>query len=121
VCWRHHQGHEGRVVGGAIVRWCSKQDVLRWTHRLLKRAHPWPHQDGVGLGIVEGGPRQGVDARVVVVRAVVLTLPLPLAFAAIVGGGSRRGGAIEGHDGSCCSGRGGSYCYRGCPPPKGVE
>jgi hypothetical protein len=63
---------------------------------LLQRTHPWPHQDGAGPRIVEGGPRRG--AAVVVagaVRAVVLAFFLPLAltlaFATIIGGGSRRG------------------------------
>jgi hypothetical protein len=69
-------------------------------HRLLRRAHPWPHRDGADSGIIEGGPRRGVAGPAVVAgaaRAVVLafSLPLPLAltlaFAAVVGGGGRRG------------------------------
>jgi hypothetical protein len=57
---------------------------------LLRRTHPWPHRDGAGPGII-GGPRQGAPA--VVAGAIVLAFPflLPLVFAAIVGGGGRRG------------------------------
>jgi hypothetical protein len=64
---------------------------------LLQRTHPWPHQDGVGPGIVEGGPHRGAPVVVVVVvaEAVVLAFSLPfaltLAFAAVVGVGGRRG------------------------------
>jgi hypothetical protein len=64
---------------------------------LLRRTHPWPHQDDAGLGIVEGGPRQGASVVVaaVVAGVVVLVFSLPLAlslaFAAIVGVGDRRG------------------------------
>jgi hypothetical protein len=66
----------------------------------LRRTHPWPHQDGVGQGIVEGGPRWGAPAVVAVVvagatGAIVLTFPFSLAlthaFAAVVGVGRIRG------------------------------
>jgi hypothetical protein len=74
---------------------------MRWTCRLLLRRMPsWPHRDGAGPEIVEGGPRRG--APVVVVRAVeavvlafplaiALALTLTLAFAVIVGIGGRTG------------------------------
>jgi hypothetical protein len=71
--------------------------VLRWMRRLLLwRTHPWPHRDGIGPAIVEGGPCRGVLAVVVgAARVVVLTFPLSfaltLAFATIVEVGSRRG------------------------------
>jgi hypothetical protein len=67
--------------------------VLRWTRRLLQRMHPWPHRDGVGPGIVEGGPRRGAPAVVaaVVARAIVLSFPLPLALTIVVGVGARKG------------------------------
>jgi hypothetical protein len=66
----------------------------------LRRTHPWPHRDGAGLGIIDGGPRWGAPAAVVIVvartvRAIVpvfpLLLALTLAFATVVGGGGRRG------------------------------
>jgi hypothetical protein len=98
VWWRHRQGSEGRVTRGAIVCRCSKQGVLWWLRRLLRRAHPWPHRDGAGTRIVEGGPRRGVAALVVVagaVRVIVLACPLPLALHPCLchpfGGGGRRG------------------------------
>jgi hypothetical protein len=96
--------------------WWMRQLLL-----LLQRTHPWPHQDGAGPGIVEGGPHRGAPAVVVAVvtgairvivlafslplplavvvarstEAIVLAFPLPLplslAFAAIVGVRNRRG------------------------------
>jgi hypothetical protein len=76
--------------------------VLRWTRQLLlQRTHPWPHRDGAGPGIVEGGPSWGTPTIVVAVvagatGAIVLALPLPLpltlAFAAVVGVGEGGGG-----------------------------
>jgi hypothetical protein len=102
--------------------------MLWWTHRLLRRVHPWPYRDGVGLGIVEVGPRRGVVAPIVVagvigaiVLAFSLPLPLTLTFAAIGGGGAGGGGAIGGHGGSCCGGHVGSSCCGGRPPSRGVE
>jgi hypothetical protein len=73
--------------------------------QLLRRAHPWPHRDSVGPGIV-GGPRRGVAAPVVVVGAtgaVVLAFrfPFTIVFTAIVGGWARGGGAAGGHVDSC--------------------
>jgi hypothetical protein len=67
--------------------------VLRWTRQLLQRTHPWPHRDGVGQGIVEGGPRRGAPTVVaaVVARVIVLYFPLPLALTVVVGVGGRRG------------------------------
>jgi hypothetical protein len=130
VLWGHRQGHEGRAVGGTIVCRCSKQGVLRWTRQLLRRAHPWPHRDGAGPGIVEGVPHRGVAGPTVVAGAVgvvvlaflfPLPLALTLAFTAVVSDGGRRGRATGRHGSSCCSGDGGSCCYGGCPPPEGVE
>jgi hypothetical protein len=67
-------------------------------HRLLRRTHPWPHRDGAGLEIVEGGSYWGAPAIVATVIAgasivVVLTfsLPLILTSVAVVGVGGRRG------------------------------
>jgi hypothetical protein len=41
--------------------------------------HPWPHRDGTGPGIVEGGPHRGAPAIVArAARAIVLCFPLPL-------------------------------------------
>jgi hypothetical protein len=81
-----------------VVCWCSEQGVLWWTRRLLlRRMHPWPHQDGVSLGIVEGGPCRGAPTIVTVVIAGAvfldfpLTLALTLAFAAVVAVGGKRG------------------------------
>jgi hypothetical protein len=80
-----------------IVSWCSEQGVLRWMRRLLlRRTHPWPHQDGASPGIVEGGPHRGAPTVVAGVTGVVVlafTLPLDLtrAFVAVVGVGGRRG------------------------------
>jgi hypothetical protein len=83
---------------------CSKQGVLRWTcWLLLQRTHPWPHQDGAGSGIVEGGPHRSAPAIVATVitgaaRAVILTFPFPLpldltlVFATVVGVGAGGGG-----------------------------
>jgi hypothetical protein len=67
--------------------------VLWWTHwLLLQRMHPYPHQDGACPGIVEGGPRRGAPTIVAgVTGAIVIAFPLALAFAAVVGVGSRRG------------------------------
>jgi hypothetical protein len=72
--------------------------MLWWTCRLLGRTHPWPHRDGAGPGIVEGGPHRGAPAVVAaaVVEAtgvVVLAFPflLALAFATGVGVRDRRG------------------------------
>jgi hypothetical protein len=70
--------------------------VLWWTRLLLRRTHPWPHRDGAGPRIVEGGQHQGTRAIVAAVvagavGAVVLAFPLPLAFAAIVGMGGQEG------------------------------
>jgi hypothetical protein len=72
---------------------------MRWTCRLLLRRMPsWPHRDGAGPGIVEGGPRRGAPVVVVgAVEAVVLAFPLTialaltLAFVVIVGIGGRTG------------------------------
>jgi hypothetical protein len=75
--------------------------VLWWTrHLLLRRTHPWPHRDGVGLGIVEGGSSRGASAVVAgVAGAVALAFPLPLtltlAFVAIVGVGAGGEGPPE--------------------------
>jgi hypothetical protein len=85
--------------------------MLWWTRRLLRRAHPWPHRDSAGPGIVEGGPHRG--ARVVVARAVVLVFPLALALILAF--------ATGGHGSSCCGVCGGSSCCGGHPPPEGVE
>jgi hypothetical protein len=81
-----------------VVCWCSEQGVLWWTRWLLLwRTHPWPHQDGADLEIVEGGPCRGAPAIVTAVIAgdVVLdfplTLALTLAFAAVVAVGGKRG------------------------------
>jgi hypothetical protein len=73
--------------------------MLRWTRRLLRRAHPWPHRYCVGLGIVEGGPCWGAPTVVAgaakAVVAIILAFPLPLAltlaFDTIVGVWGRRG------------------------------
>jgi hypothetical protein len=71
--------------------------MLRWTCRLLlRRTHPWPHQDGAGPGIVEGGLSRGASAVVAeAAGAIVLTFPLALAltlaFAAVVGVGQEGG------------------------------
>jgi hypothetical protein len=74
--------------------------MLWWTRRLpLWRTHPWPHRDGAGLKIVEGGPHRGAPAivAIVVAGAIVLVFPLPvaltLAFAANVGVEAGGGGA----------------------------
>jgi hypothetical protein len=70
---------------------------MRWTCRLLLRRMPsWPHRDGAGPGIVEGGPRRGAPVVVVgaveaVVLAFPLTIALTLAFVVIVGIGGRTG------------------------------
>jgi hypothetical protein len=57
--------------------------------------YPWPHQDGAGPEIIEGGPRRGAPSIVAtaVAGAVVLafSLTLTLAFAAVVGVGGRKG------------------------------
>jgi hypothetical protein len=96
VQWRHRQGHKGGATGSTVVRRCSKQDILQWTHQLLlRRTYPWPHRDGADPGIVEGGPRWGAPAVVAgAARAVVLAFPFPLvltlAFTTIVGVGGRR-------------------------------
>jgi hypothetical protein len=84
-----------------LVLRCSEQDVLWWLCRLLlRRMHPWPHQDSAGPGIVEGGPRRGTPAIVTTIvagatGAIVLAFPLPLALtlvvATIVGVGDRKG------------------------------
>jgi hypothetical protein len=67
---------------------------------LLRRTHPWPHRDGAGPRIVEGGPHRGAPIVVVVVVAravgvVVLAFSLPLsltfAFATIVGIRGKKG------------------------------
>jgi hypothetical protein len=95
VRWRRRQGHEGSAAEGAIVPWCSNHGMMRWTHQLLRRVHPWPQGDGASPGIVEGGPCKGVASPAVVVGTVTVvdfsyhTLALTLAFAAIVGGGDR--------------------------------
>jgi hypothetical protein len=67
--------------------WWMRQLLLL----LLQRTHPWPHQDGAGPGIVEGGPHRGAPAVVVAVvtgaiRVIVLafSLPLPLPLAVVV-------------------------------------
>jgi hypothetical protein len=81
VWWRRRQGHEGRVTRGAIVCRCSKQGVLWWLRRLLRRAHPWPHRDGAGTRIVEGGPRRGVAALALLLEpseSLILSVPFPL-------------------------------------------
>jgi hypothetical protein len=76
--------------------------MLRWTCWLLRRAHPLPHRDGAGPGIVEGGPCRGVVGLAVAVRVVVLTfsLTLTLAFVAVIRVGEGGGGAARGHGGS---------------------
>jgi hypothetical protein len=76
---------EGGAVKSPIVRRCSKQGALRWTH-------PWPHRDGVGPRIVEGGPCKGAPA-VVVGAILVFSLPLAitLTFATVVEVGGTRG------------------------------
>jgi hypothetical protein len=69
---------------------------------LLRRTHPWPHRDGAGPGIVEGGPCRGAPTIVaaIVTRAAGATvlafpLPLPLAFTAVVGVGQKGEGLLE--------------------------
>jgi hypothetical protein len=96
------------ISGGAVVHWCSKHGMLWWMRRLLTRAHPWPHRDGVGLGIVQGGPCWGVATPTVIVGAttvVALAFPLALAltlvFVIVVGGGGRGRGAVGGLIGCC--------------------
>jgi hypothetical protein len=76
--------------------------------RLLTRAHPWSHRDGVGLGIVQGGPCWGVATPTVIVGAatvVALAFPLALAltlvFVIVVGGEGRGRGAVGGLIGCC--------------------
>jgi hypothetical protein len=72
---------------------------MRWTHWLLLwRTHSWPHRDGVGPVIVEGGPRRGAPAIVAgAIRAVVLPFLLPLsltlALPSLLGLGAGGGGA----------------------------
>jgi hypothetical protein len=110
VWWRRRQGREGRVAGSTVVCWWSKQGMQQWMRQLLLwRTHPWPHQHGVGPGIIEGGPHRGAPFVVArAVRAIVLafllslTLPLPLPLLLGVGAGGR--GATRGHSGSCCGG-----------------
>jgi hypothetical protein len=56
-------------------------------HWLLRRAHPWPHRDGVSPGIVEREPHRGVIAPAVVAgaaRAIALAFPLALALTLIL-------------------------------------
>jgi hypothetical protein len=58
--------------------------------------HPWPNQDGISSGIVEGRPHRGAPTVVAgVARAVVLAFLFPfaliLAFATVVGVGGKRG------------------------------
>jgi hypothetical protein len=96
-------------------------------HRLLRRAHLWPHQDGGSPGIIEVGPCRGVATPVVVIGtagAVVLNFLLLLAFtltfATVVGGGGRKGRVTGGHSSSCCGGCGGSSSCGGRPPPEGT-
>jgi hypothetical protein len=79
--------------------------VLWWTCRLLlRRTHLWPHRDGAGPGIVEGGSSRGASAVVAAVvvgaaGAVVLAFPLSLTltlpFGAIVGLGQEGEGPPE--------------------------
>jgi hypothetical protein len=58
--------------------------------------HVWPHREGVGVGIVEGGPRGGVATPAVVVgAAVAVALALTLAFVIIVWGGAGGEGSPE--------------------------
>jgi hypothetical protein len=90
--------------------------------------HPWPHRDGAGPGIVEGGPCWGAPTIVAAIvtgatGATVLAFPLPLtlAFTAVVGVGVEGGGAAGGHISSCCGGHGRSYCSGGRLPPDGAE
>jgi hypothetical protein len=69
VRWRRRQGCEGRAVGGVIVCRCNKQGMLWWMRLMQRRVHLKPHQDNVGRGIVQGGPRRGVDAPTIVAGA----------------------------------------------------
>jgi hypothetical protein len=75
---------------------------MLWRTRrlLLRRTHPWPHRDGAGPWIVEGGPCWGAPTVVATAvagatGAIVLAFPFPLAlvlaFATGVGVGDRRG------------------------------
>jgi hypothetical protein len=97
VRWGCQQGREGRVVGGTIIRRWSEQSVLRWMRRLLRKAHPWPHRDGAGPGIIAEGPCGGALAVVIgAARAVSLAFPLPLAFVVVVGVRGQRGRGGEG-------------------------
>jgi hypothetical protein len=71
---------------------------------VLRMAHPWPHRDGAGPGIV-GGPHRGVAAPAIVSGAIAIAFNLALAFTltfvTIVGAGGWGQGAIGGLRGSC--------------------
>jgi hypothetical protein len=59
----------------------NKHGVLlwRWVHRLRRRVHPWPHEDGASPRVVEGCPRRGAAATTVI-DGVVAVVTLALSF-----------------------------------------
>jgi hypothetical protein len=68
--------------------------------QLLRRAHPWPHQDGAGTGIVDGGPRWGVAGLLLLPeppKPFFLPFPfhLPLALPPLLGVGQEGEGLPE--------------------------
>jgi hypothetical protein len=129
--WRSRQGREGGTVGSPVVCRCSKQGMLWWMRwLLLRRMHPWPHRDGAGPGIVEGGTHRGALLLSLLLLSEPLEplflsfpfpLPLPLPLPPLLELGARGGGATGGHGGSCCGGHGGSCCCGGRPPPEDAE